>query len=403
MADKSSQAILVAGAGIAGLTSAIALARAGFDVRLIERATRFEEIGAGLQLSPNASRVLIELGLGAAVARQAATPHDLAIRRLTSERVIASMPMNNAQDRFDSPFWTILRADLQTALIDAARGERRIAFLVGRTLDDARSTGNGVSVNVRTSSGGLERIEGSALIGADGLWSRVRPIVGEAAQPRYIGYEAWRALLPAADAPPDAMQDRVNLAMGRDAHLVHYPVAGGRLVNIVLVKKALSVRDDSRLGGWSAPGDPAELQDIVKTMKGPMRDLVASVASWQTWSLFDLGPLATWSRDRITIVGDAAHPTPPFLAQGAALAIEDAAILAQEAARTPEDFAGALRRYADRRRARAARVQRASQANERNYHARGLIAIARDLVIARLGGNGMLRRYQWLYGWTPDS
>jgi salicylate hydroxylase len=140
-------------------------------------------------------------------------------------------------------------------------------------------------------------------------------------------------VVPADQAPPDARALQVNLAMGRDAHLVHYPVAGGRLVNVVLVRRADAPRDETARGGWSAHGDAAALADTLKDMARPARDLVAAVSDWQVWSLYDLAPLAAWSRGPITLLGDAAHPVPPFLAQGAALAIEDAAILAQEVAR----------------------------------------------------------------------
>jgi salicylate hydroxylase len=397
------QPILIAGAGIAGLTAAIALARAGFAVKLIERATRFEEIGAGLQLSPNASRVLIGLGLASALGRRATAPEALAMRRLESGRLIGRAAMNAPDNRFGAPFWTTLRADLQTALVDAARGESAIGFLVGRTIDDVQDHGDRVSVNVRTASGGLERIEGAALIGADGLWSRVRAAIGDAAPNRFTGYEAWRAVLPIDQAPEMARAAQTNLWMSRDAHLVHYPVAGGKLVNIVLVRRAERPRDDAARGGWNDAGDAAALADLTRRKAGPARDLVAAARDWRVWSLFDRDPSADMARGRIALIGDAAHPILPFLAQGAALAIEDAVVLAQECARRPDKLDEALRRYAARRHDRAQRVQRASRANAKTYHAGGIVAFARDLFIARMGDAGMLKRYQWLYGWTPDQ
>lgn len=401
MATPDGRPILIAGAGIAGLTAAIALARAGFAVTLIERATRFAEIGAGLQLSPNASRILIELGLGPAIARNAATPDQLVIRRLSRERPIARMPMN-ARNPFGAPFWVTLRRDLQTALIDAVRGEPRIALRVGRTVTGVSQHWDGVFVEVATASGGRETIKGAALVGADGLWSRTRVALGHEQGAVFAGYEAWRSLIPAADAPAEARVPETHLWMGRDAHLVHYPVARGAMINLALVRPVAEPRGEGGDASWDAEGDARALADIARQASQPARALIESASSWQVWSLYDWPQAASAAKDRIALVGDAAHPVLPFLAQGAALAIEDAAVLAQEAARSPDDLAAAFARYAARRCSRAVRVQKAGRDNGRIYHAGRLVAFARDIAIARRGGEGMLKRYRWLYGWTGD-
>mgnify|MGYP001121128979 CR=1 FL=1 len=401
MVERERSPVLIAGAGVGGLTAAFSLARAGFEVALIERATRFEEIGAGLQLSPNASRILIELGLGPALARNATAPDRLVVHRLSRERPIGRMPMN-ARNPFGAPFWVTLRKDLQTALIDAARGEPRIAFRVGRTVETVSQQADGVVVEIATASGARETMAGAALIGADGVWSRARAAVGDAAKPAFSGFEAWRAVIPASDAPETARAAETHVWMSRAAHLVHYPVARGTLINLVLVLRAPPPPAASE-SGWDASADPAALRDVVAHAVEPARSLIRRASSWRRWPLYDRGGLGALARGRIALIGDAAHPVLPFLAQGAALAVEDAAVLAQEAARAPDDLALAFSRYAARRRERAARVQKASRANARAYHAGGLAALARDLVIARLGEDGMLNRYRWLYGWTQDS
>ncbi len=394
----SAKPVLVAGAGIAGLTVAIALARAGASVILAERRAGFSEVGAGIQLSPNATSVLKRLGLSGEVARMAVMPKRLDIRRWHEAAPFAGMPMNEAPEADGAPFLTIRRADLQTALLDALRMTPGVRLLVGRSLTALSQHSDGVSATLTTERGQAETIEAAVAIGADGLWSAARGLTGDAAEPRFLGYEAWRALVPAAAAPEAARRAAVNLWLGRQGHAVHYPVACGREINLVVIRAG-----QEKAAEWSRPGDAASILGFARSAAAPLKALVEAAPSWQVWSLADRAP-SRMAIGRIALIGDAAHPVLPFLAQGAALAIEDSGVLAQllaPALASPEAGAveAALARFAALRGPRAARVQDVARGNGRMYHAGFPLAFARDIALRRLGDDGMRRRYGWIYGW----
>jgi salicylate hydroxylase len=234
------------------------------------------------------------------------------------------------------------------------------------------------------------------VVGADGLWSTARAALGDRRQPVHRGVAAWRATIPREAAPPELQGAETGLWLGRAGHVVHYPIGGGRLLNIVALE-----RRGEPVDGWSAPGDGAALLRSFQGAAPPLAALLAIPDYWQMWSLFDL-PAKRMARGRIALLGDAAHPVLPFLAQGGALAIEDAAALA--AALTEQrDVRAALRAYGSGRLRRVRRVQIAARRNGAIYHAAGPVAWARDLVMRRLAPEGMAERYAWLYGWTPPG
>ena len=388
--------LLVNGAGIAGLTAAIALGRRGVRVTLVERRTAFEEVGAGLQLSPNASRILIDLGLSGGLTRDVVAPERLDIRVWSRPRAFASMPMNDGKERYGAPFWVTRRADLQTALLDAARRLPNIRLLAGRRLEALTEGKDGISATILSETGQPEIVEAEALIGADGLWSQMRGLMGNTTPPTFTGFEAWRTLIPSERAPSFIRQPAVALWMGPDCHAVHYPVAGSRLINLVVIRRAKSPRE-----GWNSTGDAAEINAFAATAAQPLRDLIAAAPGWQVWSLND-SKVAPMARDRMALMGDAAHPILPFMAQGAALAIEDAAVLARLVAAAFEagrPVSEALRHYDGLRRKRAAKVHATSRDNASYYHLAWPFALARDLVLRRTKPERMQARYDWLYGW----
>ncbi|MBN9470258.1 MAG: FAD-dependent monooxygenase [Bosea sp.] len=389
--------ILIAGAGIGGLTAAIALARRGIPVAIAEKRTRFAEAGAGIQISPNAGRVLEALDLGIALRRVAVRPEALAISRWQGEAPLLRMPYAPPAPGA-TPSRALKRADLHQILLDAARTLPNIRWLIGRGLLDCTETAAGLTVTLASESGQTETIEAMGLIGADGLWSRARELTGDARPPRFTGWEAWRTLIPSAEVPSELRQPTISLRLGSARHAVHYPVSAGKEINLVLIRAAREARP-----GWSRDGDARDLTGIASGAPIALRHLIEAAPAWQVWSLYDREP-AAMAKGRIALLGDAAHPVLPFLAQGAALAIEDAAVLAHElasglqaggTASVPAAFAA----YAAARQARATRVQQASRDNARSYHLGRPWSFARDLVLRRLGPEGLRQRYAWVYDW----
>ena len=383
---------LIAGAGIGGLTMALSLARRGISATVIEKRTGFAELGAGLQLTPNSGRVLDGLDLTLPLKRVSVSSHGLMIRRWADGRELLEMPSDPA--RLPTPFRMLKRNDLHTVLLDAARAMPNIRLVVGRGVQEITQDEDGVSTTLTGQNGNWESFHGLGLIGADGLWSRVRDLGGDASPPRFTGYEAWRALAPGTKTD----RPRVNLHLGPSRHAVHYPVAGGRETNLVVVRQTKEARE-----GWSRDGDVDVLTDHVAGGSQALRELVASAQGWQVWSLFDRKP-AAMAKGRIALLGDAAHPVLPFLAQGASLAIEDAAVLARLLAEALQaegarGVPAAMAAYAAARSARVARVQDASRSNGRTYHLGWPWSIGRDIALRRLGPDGLRERYGWLYDW----
>jgi salicylate hydroxylase len=380
------------------LTAALALARSGFRVVVLEQAERLEETGAGIQLSPNATRILSELGLGEELKQRGVTPAALRVLAARSGREVLRMPLGEpAAQRYGAPYWLIHRGDLQAALAAAAARNLDITIKLGLHVDDFVAHANGVTVSAHGRPGVVDE-RGTALIAADGLWSATRAQIGYGGPPRFAGRTAWRALVPAKDVELQCREPLIQLWLGRDAHLVHYPVRGGNLINIV------AIMEDA----WNAPGwsEPAARADLLRRFSpdhwAPQAlSLVSAPDAWLKWALYDRRPLLSWSQGPVALLGDAAHPMLPYLAQGAAMAIEDAAVVARCLARTPDDPAAALRAYSAARRARAWKVQRLAARNGARYHLTGVRAGVRDALMRTLGGTWLLRHYDWLYGWRP--
>jgi salicylate hydroxylase len=387
-----SRSVVISGAGIGGLTAALALARAGYRAVVLEQAERLEEAGAGIQLSPNATRVLTDLGLAEKLRPHVVTPQAIRVVAGASGRDIVRIPLGStAEQRYGAPYWAIHRADLQSVLAAAIAEKIDITLRLGTRVEDFAIHQHGVTVEARAAQGTRDE-QGIALIGADGLWSTLRTRFGDRRVPRFARRTAWRAVVPAAQLTPEFREPVTGLWLGRDAHLVHYPVKAGAMVNIVA-----TIRDDWHEPGWSAPGKPGDLAPRFAGFAPAARALIAMPERWQKWALFDRAPARIRAKGPVTLLGDAAHPMLPFLAQGGAMAIEDAAVLANCLERD-EDTVQALRSYEWSRRRRVARAQREARRNSWRYHL-GPLAFARDIALKTMGGERLLRRYDWLYGW----
>jgi salicylate hydroxylase len=394
-----SRTIIVAGAGIGGLTASLALARQGFRVVVLEKAERLEEAGAGLQLSPNASRVLIELGLQPRLAPRAITPDAISIISARSGGEIARLPLGDAAAlQAGAPYWVVHRADLQAALQAEVNDHPDIELRLGCQFEDVGTHAKGLTV-VQRSGNTRQQELALALVGADGIWSAVRHHLFPDVQPRFSGLIAWRGTLDATQLPREYTSRRVQLWMGPNAHLVAYPVAGARQINIVAIVPGTWNRP-----GWSAPGEANEIKNAF-TARWPAgaRMMIGAVDEWRKWALFTVPDGGEWTEGAVALLGDAAHAMLPFAAQGAGMAIEDAAVLAKCLGETQSEggpsMASAMQMYARARRSRISRVQRAARQNGRIYHLSGPMAFARDLAIKAMGPARMLARQDWIYDW----
>jgi len=391
--------IVVAGAGIGGLTAALALAAKGFRVVVMEKAERLEEAGAGIQVSPNASRVLVDLGLKPRLSGRAVTPESINIMSARAGGEIARLPLGEAASlRAGAPYWVIHRADLQAALQAAVNDHPDIDLRLGCQFEDVTKHAKGLTVVQRC--GNVRQGElAVALIGADGIWSSVRNHLFPEVQPQFSGLIAWRGTLDATALPREYTSARVQLWMGSNAHLVAYPISGGRQINVVAVVPGTWNRP-----GWSAAGEANDIKGAFGSRWPAIaRMLVNAVDEWRRWALFTVPDFGEWSEGAVALLGDAAHAMLPFAAQGAGLAIEDAAVLANALGDSAGDntagIPAALKRYGKSRRARALRVARAARQQGRIYHLTGPLALARDLAIRTMGPHRMLARQDWIYDW----
>jgi salicylate hydroxylase len=387
--------ILIAGAGIAGMSLAVALARRGVTSRLLERRAELSEAGAGIQLGPNAMHVLERLGVARHLEPMAGKPVSIRVHDGAGGRLLGELPLGERMSgRFGAPYWVAHRADLQAALLATVEEHREIGLVTGFEVSDWRETGEGVEA---LSEAGA-RQQGSVLVGADGIWSMVRRRLFPDHPLVYAGKMAARTMIPASLARAEHTRPSTGVWLGRDAHVVHYPVRGGREIAVVAILDEAAPRE-----GWGGEIAAEAVLQRLGRFSAALLEFLDLGLEWRAWSLYDPPPLPAWSRGRVGLIGDAAHPILPFLAQGGAMAIEDADTLAASIASAPHDALRALARMEAVRRGRVARVQEASRSNGRVFHLHGAAGIARNLALGALPGSLMMKRYDWLYGWNGDG
>ena len=383
--------ILVAGGGIGGLAAAYALARKGFPVRVFEQAPEFKELGAGIQLGPNIFRALDRIGLKDAVLADAHVPPAMEMRCALTGDLIHRIPLADPRfiERFQQPYAVTHRADIHGTFLNACMGDNHVSLETERQIDRYEEDGDGVSV-VFTSG---ERAKGRALIGCDGMWSRIREqIVGDG-KPRVSGHIAYRAVLKHDEVPKDLWRPDVVLWAGPRTHFVHYPLRRGELYNLVAV-----FHSDRYVEGWNEEANPDQLWAHFNGQRPEVLRMLERIETWRMWVLCDREPIKDWTKGRVTLLGDAAHPMLQYLAQGACMATEDAVALAEKAGETPDDLPAAFRAYQQQRYLRTARVQIMARVYGEFYHARGPAAELRNQM---LGGRNTEDAYEgiaWLYG-----
>jgi salicylate hydroxylase len=392
---------LVVGAGIGGLAAALALARQGLRVDVFERAPALQEFGAGLQLTPNATRALARLGALTAAREVASAPSAVRVLRGADGAELARLPVEAAERRWGAPYLTVHRVDLHHVLAEAAAATGKVALHFGAEVASVASEAEAASIDIKRGAAPSSET-GEAVVGADGLRSLVRARLsrGHADAPRFSYRVAFRATVEAEWVAPRWRGNEVTLRLGPRAHLVHYPLRGGSIVNLVAVIESnwrgatgsQTTGDDP----WDGEADRESLDRAFRDWSADARDLIAAPKRWRAWPLMLRPPLDRFAFGRIALIGDAAHPMTPFLAQGAAQAIEDADSLARRLGET-DKVEAALAAYSAGRVARANRVQREATMQGRIYHLSGPFALARDLTMRALGPEGVLRRLDWLY------
>lgn len=384
---------LVAGGGIGGLAAALACARAGWEVRLFERAPLFSEVGAGIQLGPNVMRVLHDWGLSEALAAVAAFPEALQVRDALTGDALAQLPLGKAAERrYGTPYATAHRADLHAVLLAAVQACGEVRLNLGQPLQKFAQSAQEVTVHREQGPA----VEGDILIGADGLWSQVRQWLLQDGLPTATGHVAYRALLPQSSLPQALRSQQVTAWLGPRLHVVHYPVRGGDWLNVVAIVQG---RPDAGLEGWDQSTNAAQLAAALVGTCAGLRDFLGAVDSWRLWVLCDRPPMRgahEQAQGRVALLGDAAHPMRPYLAQGAGMAIEDAAELERVLAMDVLDPPAMLRRYALNRWQRNARTQARATRNGEIFHATGALRLGRNLSLRLLGQR--LLDVPWLYG-----
>jgi salicylate hydroxylase len=386
--------ILVAGGGIGGLAAALGLAGKGRSVRLFEQANAFEEVGAGLQMSPNGVAALRALGAWDAVEPSCVIPSEIHMRDGRSGALLQRIRLGKPfEERFGAPYRVCHRADLLAGLLATARASPLIELSTGRRAVAAETADQSARLDFAEG----EPATGSAVIAADGIHSILRTAIAGASAPFTHRMSLYRSLLPLEKVPPEIEADCVTLWLFPGGHVVHYPVSNWRSFNIVAATEGYPEG-----GGWQTPAGAGEVPRRFPGACEELESLLTAPAQWLRWPGADLGPLPRWSRGRVVLLGDAAHATLPFLAQGAVMALEDAVVLAREIAapRTPES---AFRAYEARRKPRTAKVQEQSRRMSSIYHAAGATALARNITLRLASPSFALGRLEWIYRWRPED
>ena len=388
--------ILIAGAGVAGLTAALAFARRGYRALVFEQASELAEIGAGLQLSPNATRILHRLGVLERLEPHCVEPRAVVLRRAATGEEIGRVPLGRfARARWGAPYLVAHRGDLQQALLAAAGDAPSIEIVTGARAVDFSLGPPRLAVEHDEA---IHEHNGALVVAADGVWSAIRAHGGQKGQSRFIGQLAWRRTLSGQDVAAAGFDRNVVTAfLNPGFHLVAYPMRGGGEINLV----AFTRYKRELPASWGQTLDPAPLRAALADAPA-LKGLADDAGAWTAYPIHVADLDGSWSDPGgLALIGDAAHAMTPFAAQGAAMAIEDAETLAMAVAARPGDQPAALRDWTVARRRRVLRVARRGALNQMAWHAAGPVAAARDMVLRWRGPERLAADLDWLYGWEP--
>jgi salicylate hydroxylase len=390
----SSRSVLVAGGGIGGLAAALALAQQGFEVKVLEQASQIGEIGAGMQLGPNAFHAFDALGVGEQARSRAVYTDYMVMHDALDEYQVGHIPTGAAfRKRFGNPYAVIHRVDAHTALLEGVKAQGQVELHTNTAVQTIEQDDEHVSVIDQHG----QRHQGHALVAADGVKSVVRAqLVGD--PHRVTGHVVYRAVVDKADFPPELQWNAASIWVGPNCHLVHYPLRGGEQYNVVVTFHSRKVEE------WGVTeGSAEEVQSYFKDICPKARQLIDLPKSWKRWATADRDPVSQWTYGRTTLLGDAAHPTTQYLAQGAGMAIEDAVTLREALKAHGNDVHQGFDLYQRSRITRTARIVLASREMGRIYHAKGVERLVRNDLWRGRTPERFYDAMEWLYGWRVDN
>ena len=394
MKNKKDLSVIIVGGGIGGMATAVALSRLGIRIILLEQSAEIGEIGAGTQMGPNAFAALDALGVGDAARSRAVLAERLVMMDAVDGQEVGTIPVGAAfRERFGNPYAVIHRADIHTSIYEAVKESPLIRFVTSTRVTELIDNGEQVTV---VDSNGI-RYTGDAVIGCDGVKSVIRDkIVGDTA--RVSGHVVYRAVVPVDEMPADLRWNEAAIWVGPNCHLVHYPMRGGQQFNLVVTfhsreQEVWGVRDGSK----------EEVLSYFQGICDRPRQLLDAPKSWKRWSTADRDPIESWTKGRVVLLGDAAHPMLQYLAQGACMAIEDAVTLGEAVRHCDYDLDAAFKLYEKSRVTRTARTVLSAREMGRIYHAKGVERLVRNSLWKDRSPDQFYDALQWLYGWTAAS
>lgn len=391
---SSQHPVIIAGGGIGGLAAALALVRQGFEVLVLEQAAEIGEIGAGIQLGPNAFHAFDALGIGEKARGRAVYTDYMVMHDAIDEYQVGKIPTGEAfRKRFGNPYAVIHRVDVHLSLLEGAQETGKVRFITSTHVERVEQDDQGVTVIDAKGN----RFRGIAVIGADGVKSAVRQqYVND--PPRVTGHVVYRAVIDKKDFPENLQWNAASIWVGPNCHLVHYPLRGGEQYNVVVTFHSRKQEE------WGVTeGSPEEVQSYFQGICPKARQLIDLPKSWKRWATADREPIGQWTFGRATLLGDAAHPTTQYMAQGACMALEDAVTLGEALRAHNNDFEKAFDLYQRSRIARTARIVLSSREMGRIYHAKGVERLVRNDLWKGRTPERFYDAMEWLYGWNVDN